>query len=227
MEINLTKLQQIYQEEDNITHSARRYCSEMNIPFTDTFRRLCSKKLQKLKNFDVDLENETVTDSNNYSNNKEKTHRGFTAIADDGSLLSIENYCKKYNLDFNKLKSYKLISHSGTPFFNCVFYEEVIEPAVTEQELKDLIFKGFRGIKYTPIIKDTKNKIGVVKIADLHLGSYVDNLIRTKDFSIDILANKLSEAVTDINERSYSIVHVHILGDLIESFTLGLYFLQG
>jgi 3',5'-cyclic AMP phosphodiesterase CpdA len=100
-----------------------------------------------------------------------------------------------------------------------VFYEEVIEPMVTEQEFKDILFEGFKGIKYLPATKNTKTKIGVVKIADLHLGAYVDNLIRTKNFSIDILVNKLLDAVEDINERNYSEVHIHILGDLIESFT--------
>jgi predicted phosphodiesterase len=133
--------------------------------------------------------------------------------------MNIEAYCKHYGLDVSKIRSYKLISHSGVPFYNVVFYEEVIESLVTEDELKQIIAEGFNDIKYTEIKKDSKDKVGVVKIADLHLGSYVDNLIRTKNFSINILANKLLEAVNDINDRGYSVVHIHILGDLIESFT--------
>ena len=39
------------------------------------------------------------------------------------------------------------------------------------------------------------------------------------NFSINILANKLLESVDKINERNYEKVHIHILGDLIESFT--------
>lgn len=219
MEINKQELQAIYVEQENITHAAKIYAEKHGIEFTDSFRRKCSKYLNNMGAVSNDLENETTTDSNNYSNDKEKPQRGFTAIGEDGQLMSIEKYCEFYGLDVNKIRSYKLISHTGLPFYNCVFYEEVIEPAVTEIELKELILRGFEGVKYTPIIKDTKNKIGVVKIADLHLGAYVDNLIRTKNFSIDILANKLLEAVDDINERNYSVVHVHILGDLIESFT--------
>lgn len=218
-EFKIEKALEYYTQEQNITEACRLHCNELGIEYSEKYRNRLSRLLRSGKVEDKDLENVTDTDSNNYSNDKEKPQRGFTAIADDGSLLSIEDYCKKYNLDFNKLKSYKLISHSGTPFFNCVFYEEVIEPMVTEQELKNILFNGFNNITYTPITKDTKNKIGVVKISDLHLGSYVDNLIRTKNFSIDILANKLLEAVNDVNDRNYSIVHVHILGDLIESFT--------
>lgn len=217
-EFKIEKALEYYNREQNISEACRQYCQELDIEYSEKYRNRLSRYLRSGK-ADADLENSTETISNNYSNDKEKSQKGFTAIGTDGQLMNIEQYCVYYGLDVNKIRSYKLISHSGVPFYNVVFYEEVIEPVVTEQELKELISKGFTEIKYTPIHKDTKNKIGVVKIADLHLGAYVDNLIRTKNFSIDILANKLSEAVNDINERNYSKVHIHILGDLIESFT--------
>lgn len=165
-----------------------------------------------------DLINENFSDtiSNNYKNHKDKI---FAAIGDDGELMSIEKYCLYYNLDINKIRSYKLISHTGVPFYNIVFYEELIEPLVTNEELKILIEEGLNKIKYNPTKKDINGKTGIVKIADLHLGAYVENLIKTRDFSIEILANKLFEAADQINERNYATVHVHILGDLIESFT--------
>lgn len=218
MEYNKKEILDLYASESNKTYVAQKYCELKGIEFKDGIRRAISKIINS-EAVDSDLDNEIISDSINYSNDKEKPKKGFTAIGSDGKLMNIESYCEFYGLDVSKIRSYKLISHSGVPFFNVVFYEEVVEPAVTEQELKELILSGFKDQKYTPISKDTKNKIGIVKIADLHLGSYVDNLIRTKEFSIDILANKLSEAVIDINERGYSKVHVHILGDLIESFT--------
>ena len=218
MEYNKKQILELYENEKNKTYVAQEYCRLNGIEYTDSKRRMISKIVNS-EYVDDDLENGTSTETNNYSNDKEKPQKGFTAIGEDGQLMSIEKYCEFYGLDVNKIRSYKLISHTGLPFYNCVFYEEVIEPAVTEEELKELILIGFEGVKYNPVIKYTKNKIGVVKIADLHLGAYVDNLIRTKNFSIDILANKLSEAVNDINERNYSVVHIHMLGDLIESFT--------
>lgn len=218
MEYNKKQVLELYENEKNKTYVAQEYCNLNNIEYTDSKRRAISNIINS-EVADEDLENGNKSDSNNYSNDKEKPNRGFTAINASGQLMPIEEYCTFYGLDVSKIRSYKLISHTGQPFYNCVFYEEVIEPAVTEEELKLLISEGFKGLSYSPTTKDTSGKIGVVKIADLHLGSYVDNLIRTKNFSIDILANKLSEAVIDINERGYSKVHVHILGDLIESFT--------
>lgn len=217
-EFNTEKALAYYSQEQNITDACKRHCSELGIDYSEKYRHRLSRLISSGR-VDSYIENDTVTGSNNYSNDKEKIHNGFNAIGDDDQLMNIESYCKHYGLDVSKIRSYKLISHSGVPFYNIVFYEEVVESLVTEEELKQIISEGFKDIKYTEIKKESKNKVGIVKIADLHLGSYVDNLIRTKNFSIDILANKLLEAVNDINDRNYSIVHVHILGDLIESFT--------
>jgi hypothetical protein len=218
MDYNKEQILELYRAEKNKTYLAQEYCKLNNLPYSDSVRRAISNIVAK-EEVDEDLENGTKTETNQYDNNKEKPIKGFTAIARDGSLMNIGQYCENYGLDVNKIRSYKLISHSGVPFYNVVFYEEVVEPVVTEKELKDIIFEGINNIKYKPLLQKSTNKVGIVKIADLHLGSYVDNLIRTKNFSIDILANKLLEAVNDINDRNYSVVHVHVLGDLIESFT--------
>lgn len=215
IEFNFERALELYSIEDNITKAAKMTCVEQGLEYSETYRIRLSKKIRE--NTDNDIENNTVTETKQYS--KEKPVKEFTAISNTGELMSIEQYCTYYGLDVTKVRSYKLISHTGRPFYNCVFYEEVIEPAVTESELKELITKGFEGIRYKYISNVSKDKVGIVKIADLHLGAYVDNLIRTKNFSIDILANKLNEAVININARGYSKVHVHILGDLIESFT--------
>jgi predicted phosphodiesterase len=215
------ELYELYKKNgENITHTAKEWCKIKNIEYSDSKRRKASIILASVTEKNVSdniLGNETET--NQYAT-KEVSHKNFTAIGDDGNLMPIDKYCEYYNLDLNKIRSYKLISHTGVPFYNCVFYEEVLEPSVTDEEFKNIIKEGLESIKYKPLIsKNKEGKTGVVKIADLHLGAYVDNLIKTKQFSIDILANKLLEAVDDINERDYSTVHVHILGDLIESFT--------
>lgn len=220
MEFNIEKAVEYYEQENNITKAAKRHCKDLGIEYGEKYRMQLSLHLRnKDKNVDKDLENETTTETVDYPDNKNKKVQAFTAVGDDGQLMNIEQYCKHYGLDSTKIRSYKLISHSGVPFYNCVFYEEVVEPLVTEQELKDLIFEGLKNVKKEINQIKSIGKTGIVKIADLHLGAYVDNLIRTKNFSIDILANMLSDAAVDINNRKYADVHVHILGDLIESFT--------
>ncbi len=59
----------------------------------------------------------------------------------------------------------------------------------------------------------------VVVIADLHIGSRVEDLNVTTDFNIDILKGRLKTAAEKINKVGAEHVKLAILGDLIESFT--------
>jgi len=212
-------VQNLVKTGTEVTPATRQMCEHFQITFNDTVGRAFRKKMQAVTTSDEDLDNFTSTETKGYSNDKKKEVKGFTAISDDGFLLNIEDYCVHYGLDVSKIRSYKLITHSNLPFYNIVFNEDVSDPVVNEQEIKDMIEEELLKISYNPPIKALEGKVGVVKVSDFHLGSYVDNLIRTKNFSIDILASKLSAAAQEINDRNYKLVHVHILGDIIESFT--------
>jgi hypothetical protein len=132
---------------------------------------------------------------------------------------TFKEYCERYGLDISKVKSYKFVNHQGQQAFNIVFHEgEEVEfnPSQVKKELEDWIDGRVRvDIKS----KERTDKEGVLTITDLHFGAYVDNLIRSKPFSISVLANMLEQIVDKVNYYGYSKVHVHILGDLIESFT--------
>jgi len=196
----------------SITAASKEACKEYSFPYDDTVRRHFSKQINKLSET---TENITYTDTNQYEADTQ-----LSARKSDGTLMNIEEYCSIYGIPFEQARTYKLVTHTGTPYYNIASNVLEQESYVSEQELKDLIKEGLESVKLTLKINATgSNSVGVVKLADLHLGAYVDNLIRTKNFSIDILANKLYDAATEVNKRGYSIVHIHILGDLIESFT--------
>lgn len=152
MDINKQELQAIYLEQENITHSAKIYAERHDIEFSDSFRRKCSKHLNSMKVVDDNLENDSKSDSNNYSNDKQKPQRGFTAINELGQLMPIEEYCTFYGLDISKIRSYKLISHTGQPFYNVVFYTtEELATIDIDKHLEEIIPKYI-----TPIKSETK-----------------------------------------------------------------------
>jgi hypothetical protein len=196
----------------SITAASREACKEYGYPYEDSIRRHFSNHINKENET---TENITYTDTNQYG-----TDTQLSARKSDGTLMNIEEYCSFYGIPFEQARTYKLVTHTGTPYYNIASNVLEQESYVSEQELKDLIKEGLDNVKLTLKTNATgSNSVGVVKLADLHLGAYVDNLIRTKNFSIDILANKLYDAATEVNKRGYSVVHIHILGDLIESFT--------
>ena len=90
-----------------------------------------------------------------------------------------------------------------------------------DEFLKKVDDKLKSGKRKVSKVKVKKNKVGVVPIADLHIGAYIRELILTKDFDVDTAIDMLSETAKEINSEGYSEVHIAILGDIIESFTGG------
>ena len=41
-----------------------------------------------------------------------------TALANDGTLMSIQQFCDKHGIDFAEIRSYKLVTHTGVPYYN-------------------------------------------------------------------------------------------------------------
>lgn len=86
-------------------------------------------------------------------------------------------------------------------------------------EIKEILIREYENIvKFETQIVDG-SEVGVVVVADLHLGAYIDGLVRTKNYSIPILIEYLENIVAKTNRMNYKEVHVFFLGDMIESFT--------
>lgn len=153
-----------------------------------------------------------------YRNKEDDVISNMSAMRKDGHVMDIDEYCSYYNIDRESVRSFKLITHTGNPFYN-IQSNNIEDVEDNFLDIKQLIEDDLKNIKYEPKLKRDTNRPIVVSIADLHFGAYVDNLVKTKDFSINILANLLIEASEIINSYNSKEVHVHILGDLIESFS--------
>ena len=90
---------------------------------------------------------------------------------------------------------------------------------ISFKEVKEILNKEIKR-KYTAKKnKETKDLDGVLKWADLHLGAHIEGLLNVDDYNPKILQNNLITSVKETNEFNYNKLHVHIHGDLIESFT--------
>lgn len=69
-------------------------------------------------------------------------------------------------------------------------------------------------------IKTVNGKLNcIVPLADFHIGAYVGELLKTKDFNFNVICSYLNEIAESINKDGYANVHLMMLGDFIESFT--------
>ena len=162
-----------------------------------------------------EIEETTTTKPNDY---KEKPLI-LSAWGSDGQMMDIDSYCDAYGLPRADISSYKLVSHTGTPFYNIVFKEVANEESIDFDKIKEILGNQIGNV-YTPkTYKSKRVKESVLKWSDLHFGAYTRNLLNTDDFDKDILLDGLLESINVCNEYGFSKVHVHINGDLIESFS--------
>lgn len=144
--MNLEKLKQLFEAESTITAAARKYADSEGIEFNDSFRRKCSNALKDFK-VDVDLENETVTTTNQYK--PELSNMPSAWSAEKNRFYTIEEYCDTYGLDKNTVKSSKLVSHNQSHMvYNIAFFTEDEEAVLeVDNHLEEIIQKYINPIQ--------------------------------------------------------------------------------
>ena len=168
----------------------------------------------QLKGYKQKVKVSSKSDSNDY------TKSGIMSALDgSGKMMNIDTYCEFYNLPRKDISSYKLVSHTGCPFYNIVFREIEDENSFDIEEIKNLLKKEIKREYIPKFNKAKKKKEAVLKWSDLHFGAYTRNLLNTDDFDKDILLDGLLESIEECNDRGFEKTHIHINGDLIESFS--------
>lgn len=102
-----------------------------------------------------------------------------------------------------------------------VWFRKRVDAGIDWQQVFDGVKEHFRNSRFAKnkLPKAAGNGIGVVGTADFHFGAYVDDLLRSDKFNIEVLVNYLERAADTINQRQYKELHLCLLGDFIESFT--------
>ena len=174
---------------------------------------LTEQQWQQLKdNRKVKETVKTETKPNDYKENK----LVLSAWDSQGYMMDIDKYCKVYGLPRNDISSYKLVSHTGTPFYNIVFKEK--EGFSDDFDYIGELKKQLDNISIVKL-KGKGRGIRVATLTDFHFGAYISAMNITPEFSISILCEMLNNAADRVNRLNSERVDVHILGDLIESFT--------
>lgn len=139
---------------------------------------------------------------------------------DTGKMMDIDQYCSHYNLPRENVFNYRLVSHTGTPFYNISFKETVAISSVDFESLRSVLEAEIEKT-YVPVLNNTSvnDREGVLKWADLHFGAHIRNLVLTPDYDSEILSRGLHASVDELNSRGFKKTHVHINGDLIESLS--------
>lgn len=178
--------------------------------------RISPEEYEIIKNQRLGVNVTSKTTPNDY---KEKPSFVLSAWSDQGKMMEIDEYCQHYNLPRQDISSYKLVSHTGTPFYNIVFKEQTETSGIDLEAIRAVLNREIkRTYTYTPKPSATQ-KERVLKWADLHFGAHIRNLLLSPDYDSNILLNGLLRSVEEVNELGSKETHVHIHGDLIESLS--------
>jgi len=91
----------------------------------------------------------TFTETKQYKS--EDSPKGmFPAAKSDGSIMTIDEFCRHYKLEPSQVKSYKLVTHNGSAFYNIASHTiNDVDPleAITPEFIEELVKKHTK-VKY-------------------------------------------------------------------------------
>lgn len=127
------------------------------------------------ENIEVSINTETQT--NQYSNKKdedsEDVFRKCSAWKEDGRVMDITEYCNHYGFPYDEISSYKLVTHTGTPYYNIAFKLQYTK-GIADIDFESIIHKHIKDIQLVtynfqePF--DAKNDFDVLTYTDTHIG---------------------------------------------------------
>ena len=143
-----------------------------------------------------------------------------SAWNDEGYMMDIDQYCEHYVLPRKDIKKYKLVSHTGTPFYNIEFNDnEVVEDVDVLKSIQSLI----NDVPKITLIKKPKSKLTDRLIyTDVHVGmdasrsglaQYAFDWNKEELFKrIKVMVNKAVE------NKTSNVIVVDELGDYMDGY---------
>lgn len=172
---------------------------------------------------DTEIKVTTTTHTNQYDNDPEAPLVLNAWDPDTNQVMDIEQYCKRYNLPYQNVRSCKLVTHTGTPYYNIAFdetkfFEKDMTEALFTRVIKELT-KGYPRRRIAPKEYTTGTLVRLI-ISDTHIAMETDEsgfglyggvwnakeLMERKETIVEALADYLGE------------LHIIDLGDLMDGW---------
>ena len=190
-----------YLKEQNITEACKQHCLELNIEYSEKYRNRLSRYLRSGKNeIDVDLENEAVTTTNQYT-----SISTLSALKADGTIMSIKEYCEVYKIPFEDVRTYKLVTHTGKG----AYYNIASNPIIGEgfdkfykdllSDLANLPNKPTTVYRQRPV--EDESYLLIVDPADIHCGKLALSFETGEEYNNQIAVQRVKEGVEGIIEK--------------------------
>lgn len=136
-----------------------------------------------------------------------------------GLMMDIDTYCVHYALPRKDISSYKLVSHTGTPYYNIVFKENLVEE-VFEIDFEAITKKHIKAVKVTKYPSVNKKDYDMLTYTDTHIGmdtNKFNNSMYPVLWDYDSIMASAKEMVEQtLAERESSVLYIDELGDMLD-----------
>jgi hypothetical protein len=203
-------------EINSIAKAARKLCIDKNIEYTESFRAAASKIINgETIKVDHDIDNETET--NQYQSNSAVSI--LSALKQDGTIMNIEEYCASYNIPFEQVKTYKLVTHTGKgAYYNIASSDVRLKDSLDDfkKELLDSIADiSTRPKTITRLVDSTRDAhLLVVDPADVHIQKLATVFETGDEYNTKIACQRVLEGVEGLIQKSkgFNINHILFVG---------------
>lgn len=204
MEVNKERLQELFEQEQSKTAAARAYCKEIGVEYTESFRKKANAIILSSERAN-DLENETETDTNQY------TTSPLSALKEDGKIMGIKEYCEFYNIPYEQVRTYKLVTHTGKGAYYNIASNQIEGDgfkAFYEQMLKDIADistrpKTIRRVDTDDVkLEEEEEYLLVIDPCDLHIGKLAESFETGEDYDSQIAVKRAKEGVRGILDKT-------------------------
>ena len=171
------------------------------------------------------VKNTSETSANDY---KEEPFFLSAYCKETKSILSIEDFCKKYNQPFENLSSHKFLPyHYKEPSYNIVFKPQLaINEQLEDFNFDEIIQKYIKPLSYNKSIHQIDNSLIYTKdfdtltITDVHIGMDSDadnNTMYVNEWNREELLKSADIVIQQtLKEQESSVLYVDDLGDLLD-----------
>jgi hypothetical protein len=136
-------------------------------------------------------------------------------------VLNIDEYCEFYGFDRNTVKSWKLVTHTGTPYYNIAFYEQSERP-LTEDFIEAVIKKHIERPKVEFQEFKIEYDFDMLTITDVHVGMTTNatgfSLYGGKWDKEELMKRAKTLVEFVISNKKSPVLIVNDLGDLLDGW---------
>ena len=173
---------------------------------------------QRVKNF-RNQDGRTITIVDPIESKEEKPNK-FWAWDKEGNFMNVEEVCKYYNLPFKDVHSYKIVSHTGEPYYNILFKENVLERE--EIDFVEIAKKYAKAQEPFNPIEFNNSSFDRLVFTDVHIGMNPNkegSAMYDNKWDSPQIKQTTNRVISEtLNRKQSDILVVEQLGDLLDGY---------